>query len=158
MLPTREESIMKIGRVAMATGLKIQTIRFYEDHGLLPQHGRTEGGYRIFTAGDLERLEFIKKAKRVGLSLADIRDVLAITDQGEATCEHVRALLAAKIAEVDRAVLQLGEFRSELANLLDAAGPVQDCRPTGGRICSIIEQAPPLVQPEVLQRMERRKV
>ena len=71
---------MKIGEVALATGLGIQTIRFYEDHGLLPAHRRTEGGYRIFADADLERLEFIKKAKRVGLSLAEIKDVLVITD------------------------------------------------------------------------------
>ncbi len=148
---------MKIGKVARATGLGIQTIRFYEDHGLLPAHQRTEGGYRIFDDADLERLEFIKKAKRVGLSLAEIKDVLVITDQGEATCEHVRALLAAKVAEVDHAIQELGGFRSALAEMLENAGPVQDCRPMGGRICAIIEQAPPVMQPEVLQRMERRK-
>ena len=148
---------MKIGEVALITGLGVQTIRFYEDHGLLPPHRRTEGGYRIFGDADLERLEFIKKAKRVGLSLAEIKDVLAITDQGEATCEHVRALLAAKVAEVERAIQELGEFRAALAELLENAGPVQDCRPMGGRICAIIEQAPVLIAPEMLQRMQRRR-
>lgn len=147
---------MKIGQLAQSTGLSVQTIRFYEAHGLLPAHPRTESGYRIFDNADSERLEFIKKAKRVGLTLTEIKDVLTITDQGEATCEHVRALLTAKIAEVDRALSQLGEFRFALTEILENAGPVQDCRPSGGRICSIIEQAPSLVQPEVLQRMQRR--
>ena len=148
---------MKIGELADSTRLKVQTIRFYEDHGLLPAHRRTEGGYRIFDKADLERLEFIKKAKRIGLSLAEIKDVLAITDEGEATCEHVRALLTAKVSEVDRTMQELSEFRGALAELLDNAGPVKDCRPSGGRICAIIEQAPTLIPPEMLQRMQRRK-
>lgn len=148
---------MKIGRLAQSTGLSIQTIRFYESHGLLSPRERTESGYRVFEDADLERLEFIKKAKRVGLSLAEVKDVLAITDQGEATCGHVRKLLAEKVAEADRSLRELREFRLALAALLENAGPIQDCRPSGGRICAIIEHAPSLVQPEVLQRMGRRK-
>ena len=148
---------MKIGRVAEAAGLPIQTIRFYEGQGLLPDHPRTEGGYRVFGEGDLVRLDFIKKAKRLGLSLLEIKDVLTITDQGEATCTHVREVLAGKVEEIDQAMRELTEFRAALAELLENAGPVQDCRPTGGRICAFIEQAPPVVQPAVLKRMERGK-
>ena len=148
---------MKIGEVARSTGLPVQTIRFYEDHSLLPPHHRTEGGYRIFSARDIERLEFIKKAKRVGLSLSEVRKVLVITDQGEASCAHVREVLAQKIVEADTAIRELTEFRGALIEMIESAGPIQDCRPSGGRICAIIEQAPPLTQPTVLQRMERRK-
>lgn len=146
---------MKIGQVAQMTGLNIRTIRFYEEHGLLSRHARTESGYRIFDAGDLERLDFIKKAKRLGLSLLEIKDILAITDQGEATCTHVRQLLTAKVDEVDRAIKEMVEFRAAMVELLEDAGPLQDCRPTGGRVCGIIEQAPPVVHPTVLQRMAR---
>lgn len=144
---------MKIGQVAQVTGLNIRTIRFYEEHGVLPPHPRTESGYRIFDAGDLERLDFIKKAKRLGLSLLEIKDILAITDQGQATCTHVRQLLTAKVDELNRAMRELAEFRTAMVELLEDAGPLQDCRPTGGRVCGIIEQAPPVIQPAVLQRM-----
>lgn len=148
---------MKIGQVAEAAGLPIQTIRFYEDQGLLAPRPRTESGYRVFGDAELDRLDFIKKAKRLGLSLPEIKDVLAVTDRGEATCEHVRQLLSVKVAEIDQAVRELSEFRASLAQLLDNAGPVQDCRPSGGRICAFIEQAPLMMQPAVLQRMERGK-
>ncbi|MBI4213781.1 MAG: heavy metal-responsive transcriptional regulator [Chloroflexi bacterium] len=146
---------MKIGQVAETTGLPVKTLRFYEDTGLLPQRPRTESGYRIFDERDLERLDFVKRAKRLGLSLTDIKDVLAITDQGEATCIHVRELLAAKVEAVEQAMRELAEFRAALVELLEQAGPVQDCRPTGGRVCGIIEHAPPVVQPAVLQQMVR---
>lgn len=148
---------MKIGEVAQSTGVTVQTIRFYEDRTLLRSHYRTKGGYRIFSARDIERLEFIKKAKRLGLSLLAVRKVLAITHQGEASCAHVREVLAQKIAEADTAIRELKEFRGALIEMVENAGPIQDCRPSGGRICAIIEQAPPLTQPAVLQRMERRK-
>lgn len=148
---------MKIGQVAKASGLSIQTIRFYEGHGLLAQHPRTEGGYRIFDQRDLERLDFIRKAKRLGLSLLEIKDVLAITALGEATCAHVRQLLTGKVEELDQAMRELSEFRAALMELLENAGPIQDCRPIGGRVCAFIEQAAPLEQPAVLQRMERGK-
>lgn len=138
---------MKIGQVAEATGLPIRTLRFYDDAGLLPQRPRTEGGYRVFDDRDLERLEFVKKAKRLGLSLGEIKDVLAITDQGGATCTHVRGLLAIKVEELDRAIGELTQLRTVLADLLGRAGPLEDCRPTGGRVCAIIEHAPSIPAP-----------
>lgn len=133
---------MKIGQMAEATGLPIRTLRFYEDAGLLPQRPRTEAGYRIFDERDLERLEFVKKAKRLGLSLGEIKDILAITDRGEATCTHVCGLLASRVEELDRAISELGQLRTVMVDLLEKAGPIEDCRPTGGRVCAIIECAP----------------
>ncbi|MBI4213749.1 MAG: MerR family transcriptional regulator [Chloroflexi bacterium] len=82
---------MKIGQASEAAGLPIGTLRFYEDAGPLLHRSRTEAGYRVFDDRDLERLDFVKKAKRLGLSLEEIKDILAITERGEATCTHVRA-------------------------------------------------------------------
>ncbi len=146
---------MKIGQAAEESRLPIRTLRFYEHEGLLSERPRTQSGYRVFDERDLERLDFVKKAKRLGLALGEIKDILAITDRGEATCTHVRGLLASKVEELDRAISELQQVRSTMADLLEKAGPVQDCRPTGGRVCGIIEHAPPVTQPAVLQQMVR---
>lgn len=130
---------MKIGQLAKASGLAAVTIRFYEAEGLLPDPGRDESGYRLYSAEDLSRLDFIRKAKRVGLSLREIRDVLQLHVRGEATCLHVRSLLDGKLVQVDKALEDMKAFRRELVRLKEQAGNIVDCRPLGGRICGIIE-------------------
>jgi DNA-binding transcriptional MerR regulator len=132
---------MKIGELARATGLNTRTIRFYEQEGLLPDPCRTPSGYRMYGEKDVERLEFVRKAKRLGLSLEEIRSILHLHDRREATCRHVRFLLDEKLAQLDRVLEDLQKFRAEIVRLRDEAGDVVDCRPTGGRICGIIEGA-----------------
>lgn len=144
---------MKIGEIARTAGLKVQTLRYYESEGVLPSHKRTEGGYRIFGTEDLERLEFIKKAKRLGLSLMEIRDIIAIQEQ-QPTCEHVRSLLENKVAEVDRVLREMQEFRAELVGLLEQSGGLEDCEPTGGWVCGIIEGASFSASASVLERLK----
>lgn len=144
---------MKIGELAEATGLRVDTIRYYEAAGVLPRHRRTEGGYRIFTPDDVGRIEFIKQAKRLGLSLTEIRDILSIQAADQPTCVHVRGVLEAKVQEVEQALRELTEFRSYLRRLLERTVDLVDCRPEGGRICSIIEQASVPERPEVLERL-----
>lgn len=130
---------MKISELANATGLTPKTIRFYEDESLLPRAARTSSGYRIYGGEDIARLEFVRKAKRLGLTLEDIKGILRLHDRSEPTCEHVRNLLDEKLAEVDRAIADLQRFRAELSDIRDSAGDIVDCRPEGGLICSIIE-------------------
>ena len=132
---------MKIGEFAREAGTTVKTIRFYEDAGLLPAAPRTESGYRIYRTGDVDRLEFIRKAKRLGMSLDEIRGVLQLHDRSEPTCVHVRALLDEKIARIDLALKELRDFRTELASLRDNAGDLEDCCPTGGNVCGIVERS-----------------
>ena len=130
---------MKIGELARATGLTTKTIRFYEDQALLPEPPRTVSGYRVYRPGDVGRLELIRKAKRLGLSLEEIKGVLQLHDLREPTCVHVRSLLEQKLAQVEQAIADLRAFRDELAGLKDESGTLDDCAPSGGEICSIIE-------------------
>ena len=132
---------MKIGDLARAVGTTVKTIRFYEDAGLIPAAPRTESGYRIYEKADVERLEFIRSAKRLGMSLEEIRGVLQLHDLNEPTCVHVRALLDDKIARIELALKELRDFRRELASLRDKAGDLEDCCPTGGNICGIVERS-----------------
>ena len=132
---------MKIGELAKATGLTTKTIRFYEGEGLITNPPRTPSGYRRYGPKDLDRLDFILKAKRLGLSLPDIKNVLYLHDRNEPTCEHVRSVLVEKLAQVDQALQDLQVFRMELMRLWDESQTIVDCKPLGGRICSIIEQS-----------------
>lgn len=132
---------MKIGELAKATGLTTKTIRFYEGEGLITNPPRTPSGYRKYGPKDLDRLDFILKAKRLGLSLPDIRNVLYLHDRNEPTCEHVRSILEEKLNQVEKALQDLQVFRIELMRLRDESQTIVDCKPMGGRICSIIEQS-----------------
>jgi DNA-binding transcriptional MerR regulator len=132
---------MKIGELGRATGFKDKTIRYYERQGLVPDPGRTSSGYREYGPEDVDRLQFVRKAKRLGLSLEEIRGILRIHDEREPTCSHVRGLLDQKLVQVDALLRDLQAFRRELAQLRKRAAATTDCRPGGGRICGIIENS-----------------
>ena len=132
---------MKIGELAKATGLSTKTIRFYEAEGLIPDPPRTESGYRVYAEADLAGLEFILKAKRLGLSLDEIKGILRLHNRSEPTCVHVRSLLEAKVAQIETVIQDLLGFKGELETLRDQATSLVDCRPLGGNICSIIEHS-----------------
>lgn len=107
-----------IGKVAEKTGLNPKTIRYYEQIGLLPKPRRTESRYRLYPPEAIELLEFIKKAQGLGLRLSEIREIVAIRQQGDLPCVHVRALLQEKIADLDRKMADLKTLRDRLQALL----------------------------------------
>lgn len=130
---------MKIGELATTTGLTTKTIRFYEAEGLLPAPARTPSGYRAYRVDDVARLDFIRKAKRIGMTLREIGGILRLHDSSEPTCLHVRSLLDEKLAQADSALEDLRQFRKEVAEIRQQAGALVDCRPSGGSICGLIE-------------------
>lgn len=144
---------MKIGELARATGFKAKTIRYYEKEGLVPDPGRSSSGYRTYGSEDVDRLEFIHKAKRLGLSLDEIKGILQVHDRQQPTCEHVRGLLDEKLSQVDNLLRDLSAFRQEIAQLRERAVTMVDCRPAGGRICGIIEDACFEASPQALARI-----
>ena len=130
---------MKIGELAKATGLTAKTIRFYENVQLLDDPGRTESGYRQYGASFVERLEFIKNAKRLGLSLDEIRDFLKIRALSQSPCVHVLALLEQKLEDVDAVIHALEELRQGLQQLGAESNEVAEqatCQPC---VCGIID-------------------
>ena len=84
-------------------------------------------------------MRFIIKAKRVGLSLEEIKGILQLHDRDEPTCIHVRLLLEQKLAQAERVIRDLQDFTAELTQLRDGAAKLMDCKPLGGNICAIIE-------------------
>ncbi len=132
--------MMKIGELANATGLTTKTIRYYELNRLLEEPQRTDSGYRLYDSEDVERLEFIKKAKSLGLSLEEIRDILILHEQRQAPCVHVLALVDRKLEQVDNMISGMDEFRRDLLRLRMESQVRLEQLPEESRICGIIER------------------
>ncbi|WP_216918717.1 heavy metal-responsive transcriptional regulator [Synechococcus sp. CCAP 1479/9] len=109
---------MKIGLLARRSGMTVKTLRYYEDLGLLPAIGRSEGGYRLFAEESLQRLEFIRRLKTLGLSLEEIKGCLAVHDAGELPCGDIQRQLERQIERIDGQIQELRQLRTELQGLL----------------------------------------
>lgn len=143
---------LRIGEVAKASGVGVETLRFYERRGLLGRPRRTAGNYRVYDGEVLERLAFIKRAQAVGFTLDEIGQILAESVGGRLPCQHVRELARRKLEELDRRLAELRRYRAELARTLrewDARGE------EGGRVCGLIEHST-LTSPEPPARAFRR--
>ena len=117
----------QIGELAARSGLTRDTLRYYERVGLLGAPRRTGGGFRVYPPQTLDRLRFIKQAQTLGLSLPEIRDLVAYQNQGGLKrCRQVRDLLRAKLTELQARLAELEEFRNTLS------GYLQDCERTLG--------------------------
>jgi DNA-binding transcriptional MerR regulator len=135
---------MKIGELASSTGLTTKTIRYYEQIGVLSEPPRTQSGYRNYDQTATERLGFVKAAQRAGLTLADIRSILAIHGRGDAPCSHVSELIDTKLNEIDKRLQALERTQQELRRLRKRAGSLspEDC--SADSICHIIEPRRPI--------------
>lgn len=129
---------MRIGELSRLSGLAPTALRYYEQLGLLPEPERTESGYRSYGEAALERLSFIRSAQAVGLTLAEVRDVLGVRDAGEAPCRVVTDLIERRHAEVRSRIAELSALERELARLRQRAAHLEprDCEPSG--ICHVI--------------------
>jgi DNA-binding transcriptional MerR regulator len=119
---------LRVAELAEAVGVRPDTIRYYERAGLLPEPGRTLSGYRAYDRAAVDRLRFIRGAQRLGLRLADIRDLLAVRDTGVCPCEPAEQLLRRRMAEVDEEIARLTALRAEMAAMATAL-PAADCPP-----------------------------
>lgn len=111
----------RIGELAELCGVKADTLRFYEKHGLLAPSSRTESGYRVYTEGDAALLRFILRAKAVGFTLNEISDLLSIDlDKSNRVCADVKGMVDIKLAQVQAKMAELKHFETSLRNLSDA--------------------------------------
>lgn len=111
---------LTIGALTRRTGVTARAIRLYERTGILPQARRTPAGYRLFSDDAVEVLRFVRQASGLGLTLAEIRDVVAIRRGGRPPCAHVQRLLRDKATELDRKLQDLVELRDRIRRSLAA--------------------------------------
>jgi DNA-binding transcriptional MerR regulator len=129
---------LRIGDVARAAGVGVETLRFYERRGLLGRPARTESGYRTYDEKVLEQLAFIKRAQAVGFSLDEIGEILAESAEGRSPCRHVREAARRKLAELDRRLAELRRYRADLARTIDEWDERGE---EEGHVCGLIEHS-----------------
>ncbi|MGH2659573.1 MAG: heavy metal-responsive transcriptional regulator [Actinomycetota bacterium] len=130
---------MRIGKLAEASGIPTTTIRYYEEIGLMPPPQRTASGYRDYEPNSASRLEFIQAAQSVGLTLGEIREILAFRDQGEFPCRHVAALIDQHAAELSQRIRTLEAMLRDLERLSKKAQSISPKDAKAAAFCHIIE-------------------
>lgn len=122
--------MLTIGKLAKAADVKVPTIRFYEQIGLLPEPERTDSDRRLFDAPAVARLAFIKHARQLGFPIEAIRTLLDLADHPERDCNDANALALEQLVAVEAKIAQLQALRIELRRMVDAGchGAAGDCR------------------------------
>jgi DNA-binding transcriptional MerR regulator len=127
---------MRIGELAGQLGVTTKAIRFYERIGLLPDPPRTSSGYRSYEEADVDRLVFIKTAQRLGLTLDEIKEIIAFRDRGEQPCGYVADVLQRQVTDLDRRIREMRALRDELRRLQARAAQGAT---TESKFCGVIE-------------------
>lgn len=122
--------MLMIGDLAGATGTKVNTIRFYEQIGLMRPAPRTASGRRTYGEPDLRRLRFIRHARTLGFETREIRSLLALSDRPQSDCGKATEIARCHLSDVKRRIAQLGRLKRELTRLADSCGggSASDCR------------------------------
>ncbi len=133
---------LTIGDLAKATATKVETVRYYERIGLLPAPARTSGNYRAYGPDHLGRLSFVRRARDLGFSIGQVRELLGLADDRDRSCEAVDAIAREHLKEVERKIADLVALRRELDGLIGQCRRGTECRiiealsPAGARSVS----------------------
>jgi MerR family transcriptional regulator, copper efflux regulator len=128
---------LKTGELARRAGTTRKALRLYEAAGLVAPMARTASGYRVYRQDALDVLTFVLKARRVGFSIIEIREILGIRRAGRAPCDHVRHLIRRKVADLERTLEELTAARQELRALLKSW---RNLPKRSGTVCAHIER------------------
>ena len=137
------QAVLKVGEVAEQAGVRVQTLHFYERMGLVPKPKRSAANYRLYSIDAVKRVQFIKKAQAIGLTLEEIKDVLDLKHHGKSPCRRVAEVAAERLEEIDAELGRLRAFRRSLVAVLpqwqhDTAVE----RTCAGEFCDLIERLP----------------
>ena len=121
--------LFPIGVLSRQSGVNIETVRYYERAGLLPKPARSLGGYRLYQAGDVERLNFIRRARDLGFSLDEVRRLLGLADGKSRSCQRVHDIAVEHLAEVQTKIADLRRMERVLGTMIKACarGTVPAC-------------------------------
>jgi DNA-binding transcriptional MerR regulator len=122
--------MLTIGKLGAAAGVKVPTIRYYEQIGLLPPPGRSTGNQRLYPNAALDRLSFIRHARDLGFPLEAIRDLLSLSDRPDQSCAAADAIARTQLAAVRARIARLKALEAELQRMVAqcAHGTIADCR------------------------------
>jgi Hg(II)-responsive transcriptional regulator len=125
---------VRTGQVATEAGVNVQTLRYYERRGLLPEPPRRGSGYRAYGANSVAVVRFIKRAQEVGFTLSEVEMLLHLARGGPANCEAVKELAHQKVLDLERRMESLEAMRASLERLVETCD-----RPKRSRECPLIE-------------------
>ena len=120
---------LPIGELANRTDVNIETIRFYEKEGILPEATRSESGRRLYDHEDVKRLNFVHRCRELGFSLKEIMSLLSLVDGGHYTCKQVHEITVVHVNDVKEKILSLQKMESVLDEMINhcSRGDVPEC-------------------------------
>jgi MerR family mercuric resistance operon transcriptional regulator len=121
---------LTVGQLAKKANVNLETIRYYERRGLIPEPPRSQSGYRQYSADDLQRTKFIKRAQALGFTLKEISELLSLRVEPGTSCREVKARVQAKIVDVEKRIADLERMQAallRLSNRCAGRGPVSKC-------------------------------
>lgn len=133
---------MKVSDLARAAGVTGETVRHYTREGLLHPRRDPGNGYQLYDADDLNRLRFIQRARTLGFSLREVREILEHADHGDSPCPMVRDLLAARLPDIHARIRELQALATRMERALETWRDMPDGTPDGHSLCRLIESLP----------------
>ena len=121
---------LTIGQVAKSAGVNVETVRYYERRGLLPEPARRPSGYRQYAPEAVRRIQFIRHAQQLGFSLHEVSELLLLRVEPDTSCGEVKQRAEAKIADIERRIDDLRHVQQALATLAvtcSGEGPISEC-------------------------------
>jgi DNA-binding transcriptional MerR regulator len=139
----RDDDSLKVGAVAKAAEVGVQTLHYYERLRLLPKPQRSAANYRLYSAESIRRVQFIKKAQAIGLTLEETKEILDLKEHGRAPCRKVAELGEKHFAEINARLAQLQTYRRALGQALGQWRKENTTtRKCAGEFCDLIERLP----------------
>ena len=125
-----KKGMFTIGLLAKETGCKVQTIRYYEEIGVMPEPERSEGNQRLYGPSHVNRLAFIRHSRELGFSLDAIRELLSLTDDPNQSCEAADRVARSHLSDVENRITRLNALKMELERMIEQCkgGQIGDCR------------------------------
>ena len=122
--------MLTIGKLGSSAGVKVPTIRYYEQIGLLPEPDRSAGNQRLYSRAALDRLAFIRHARELGFPLEAIRDLPSLSDRPDQSCAAADIIAKAQLAATRVRIIRLRALEAELERMVSqcACGTISDCR------------------------------
>jgi MerR family transcriptional regulator, copper efflux regulator len=137
------EDLLKVGAVARAAGVGVQTLHYYERLGLLERPSRSAANYRLYSPDAIRRVRFIKKAQAIGLTLEETKQILDLKDHGREPCRQVAELGEKHLREIDARLTELRAYHRALAQSVNAWRKENlSERHCAGEFCDLIERLP----------------
>ena len=130
---------MKIGELSELAGISTKTIRYYEQIGILPAPQRQQNGYRDYSSDTLDTLRFIHSAQAIGLTLGEIREIIALRNNGDAPCTYVLDLIKRHRDDISERILELTLLQEELKTLYEEGSRLDPAECPPSAICHVIK-------------------